>query len=341
MKKIKNNKGVTGIDIVVSITIILIVLGIVIVAYSTYSNKVKEVKRTTTATNLAMQVIEYVEELDINNNDIISIPIKDGEGVDEKPITSGYGIVSFPKGYNVFISKKNSESGNILNNIAFQVDVKVTFTVKNEPKEVTLSMIKKSNELGEIEKPKLDKISSDKYKIMTIEDGVEKYSEVYPIKYDSEKGGYVKTKKSDLEWYSISSKVFPLVIEANDKVSFDRNGVLKLTEKKADGTYKYNGMVYIWEPLYYIETGRKDDEGKSLPNIVYFCTEEVTEDGAKVYKKIVYKNENKLSSYTTDDTGEITTSNSAGWRVISSDNLINPNKQLNHIYNSIFKWDSE
>lgn len=61
MKKFKNNKGVTGIDIVMSILIILISVGIISMMYSKYLEKTKEVKRNTEATNLAREFIEYVE----------------------------------------------------------------------------------------------------------------------------------------------------------------------------------------------------------------------------------------------------------------------------------------
>ena len=67
MRKLKNNKGLTGIDIVVSISLIVIVLGIVIAVYSSYSNKSKEVKRTSIATNMAMKVIEEIEKKNIKD----------------------------------------------------------------------------------------------------------------------------------------------------------------------------------------------------------------------------------------------------------------------------------
>ena len=44
MKRLKNNKGITGIDIVVSVTLIVITLGIVMAVYTSYANKTKEVK---------------------------------------------------------------------------------------------------------------------------------------------------------------------------------------------------------------------------------------------------------------------------------------------------------
>ena len=88
MKKLKDNKGVTGVDIAVSITLIIITLGIVMAVYTSYANKTKEVNRNTTATNLAMRVIEHIETIkDINDFQISNIT---NEGIE---ITGGtYGL---------------------------------------------------------------------------------------------------------------------------------------------------------------------------------------------------------------------------------------------------------
>ena len=70
---IKNNQGVTGIDIAVSVTLIIITLGIVMMVYSNYSNKVKEVNRNTTATNLAMKIVQNLDTMSVE--DISKLPL--------------------------------------------------------------------------------------------------------------------------------------------------------------------------------------------------------------------------------------------------------------------------
>lgn len=57
------------------------------------------------------------------------------------------------------------------------------------------------------------------------------------------KNGYVKTDSNDTEWYSISSKVFPIVVE---KYNPDRNGIIDLKE---------SGEIYVWVPFYTIKDG--------------------------------------------------------------------------------------
>lgn len=148
MKRLKNNKGITGIDIVVSITLIVITLGIVVAVYTSYSNKVKEVKRTTQATNLAMKVIEKIETMKISEVD---------DDINISETNSGkYGLETEPPaGYTIKIVKKASND-DILKDIAVEVDVTVTYKVQDEEKKVTLSTIKKYEDIGEAEKPNMD-----------------------------------------------------------------------------------------------------------------------------------------------------------------------------------------
>ena len=177
MKRLKNNKGVTGIDIVVSITLIVITLGIVMAVYSSYSNQTKEVERTSTATNLAMKVIESIETKEISD-----IEIKTGT-TDEIDISNGYGVDTIPNGYRI-TAKKINPSNTILQNIAFQVDVTVSYRVGNKDKKVALSTIKKYDEVGEAEEPDMDSMPEG----------------CIPVKYDSAKGGYVKTNEKDFSY---------------------------------------------------------------------------------------------------------------------------------------------
>ena len=60
MKKIKNHKGITGIDITASIVVIFIAIGIISTMYSKYINNSKKIKRNTEASNVAMKFIEYI-----------------------------------------------------------------------------------------------------------------------------------------------------------------------------------------------------------------------------------------------------------------------------------------
>lgn len=301
MKNLKNNKGVTGIDIVVSVTLIVITLGIVMAVYTSYANKTKEVKRNSTATNLAMTVIEYIETIkDINHTDISNIT-KDGIS-----ITGGYGLTGgVSQGYTINARKVNSDS-TILQNIAFQIDVTVSYKVGNEDKKVTLSTIKKYNEVGEAEAP--DMTSSS-------------IAGCVPVKYDSAKGGYVKTDENDSEWYSISSKIYPIVIKPKEGEDFDRNGVIQL-ENCSD--------IYVWVPYY----------GQDSSNNYRFCDE-----SGKIIK--YEKDINNISKYTTVSTDSLSTVKGGDWQKINADKkpinasneeITSDDNDYNIVKNNIFTW---
>lgn len=309
MKKLKNNKGITGIDIVVSITIIVIVLGISLTVYSSYSEKSKEVKRTSVATNLAMKVIEKIEEKPID-----SIELKP-DTTDEINISTGYDVDTVPSGYEIKAIKKEVESDPIINSLAFQVDVIVIYSVDGEPKSVTLSTIKKKNETKEAEEPNI------KGNEITINEGTEEEAkvEVIPVKYDVAKNGYVKTNSRDSEWYSISSKVFPIVIQASES-DFDRNGVLNLTEKEDEDTYKFSGKVYIWQPSYY----------EINDNTVGFVDKETK-------KKIIYRTIENIGNYILGEKVENSKLKDE-WVIVADNNLDNPNEQIEY-YNYLFTWE--
>ena len=108
MKKLRSNKGVTGIDVALSITIIVIVLGVVLSVYSNYSDRTKQVNRNAKATNLAVQVIEGIEADDDLAEAIIESEENKFEIVEENneeyfKDKDTYGIEELPKGYKVEI----------------------------------------------------------------------------------------------------------------------------------------------------------------------------------------------------------------------------------------------
>lgn len=311
MKKLKNNKGITGIDIVVSITIIVIVLGISLTVYNSYSEKSKEVKRTSVATNLAMKVIEKIEEITIDEITVKSSPSNEID-------ISGYDLGTVPQGYEIKAIKKDIESNTLINSLAFKVDVIVTYSVGVETKSVTLSTIKKKNETKEAEEPNI------KGNEITINEGTEEAKvEVIPVKYDASKNGYVETDSRDSDWYSISSKVFPIVIKLKDDVDFDRNGVIQLSQCE---------NIYVWVPSYGTDANGKyrfcDIEGK----IINYASE-VKEINDSTYY---------ISSYKINNVETVSGTVSGGkWVEVYEENkeLVSTDDDYQDLINNIFTWE--
>ncbi|MGN1298724.1 MAG: hypothetical protein ACI4UE_01925 [Candidatus Scatovivens sp.] len=308
MKRLKNNKGVTGVDIAISVTMIVITLGVAMAIYTAYSNKTKEVKRNTTATNLAMKVIETVEDVDISNDAIPEKPT-DGNNTTEINIDDSnkvkYDIADIPTGYTIKLTRKKSED-DILANLAFEVDVTVTYKVKDKEKSVTLSTIKKYDEVEEAEKPDMEDTT------------------IYgciPVKYVASKNGYVKTNYKDEEWYSISSKIFPIVANATDN-DFDRNGVIQLSECSE---------IYVWVPSYCT-----DSNGKYR-----FCSA----DG-----KIIQYVKNETTNIATYELSEMAVSSKMGgyWQKINSEQkpvdvdgneITDSENAFYKLKNNLFTWE--
>ena len=311
MKKLKNNKGITGIDIVVSITIIAIILGITLTVYNSYSKKAREVKRTSVATNLAMKVIEYIEETDIEDNTIKAIT---DSGID---IESGYGIESCPSGYTIKAVRKTAGEDSLINSLAFQVNVTVEYKVGNETKSITLSTIKKKNEIEEAEEPNIkgNKIYNNTGELATSEDVT-----VTPVKYDVAKNGYVKTNSRDSEWYSISSKDFPIVAIASES-DFDRNGVIK--------SDRWTSIKkYVWVP-FYGTTG-------SLTDLKYrFC-----DKNGKIIEYDKYDGATSYDIYNYKISDDAVVENKAGGKWVEVDyDLNSSDSDYNNLKNNIFTWE--
>ena len=339
MKKLKNNKGLTGIDIVVSITIIVIVLGIVTVLYGTYSKKSKEVKRITTATNLAVKVIEYIEGADINTLSDIMPPLsptpENPNGEKATEVNSGnygkYGLeATIPNGYAIKIITTIASDNELMNSLAFQVDVTVTYSVENKDKSITLSTIKKKSGIEEAEKPNIKGDIIYNNNNLTGNDTVVLSGVSFiPVKYDDGKDGYVKANQYDSEWYSISSKIFPMVVKLKDNENFNRNGIVKLSQCE---------YIYVWVPSYGTVSN-----GSSLE--YRFCTKEG--------KIINYQKDanNNIATYIADTTGTgiVTSRISTGyWQRINLDEKpVNDSNEIiddednayNALKNNIFSWN--
>ena len=68
--KLKNNRGVTGIDVAISIFILIIFVSIIVGLFSNLSYTSKQIERKTTATNLAIEIIEALKVT--NFSDLVS-----------------------------------------------------------------------------------------------------------------------------------------------------------------------------------------------------------------------------------------------------------------------------
>lgn len=227
MKKIKNNKGVTGVDVALSITIIVIVLGVVLSAYSNYSNRTKQVNRNARATNLVMKVIENIEANDELAKEIIK---SEYDIIITQYNKETYGIDNLPNGYNLEISKAETTGDTTLDVVATKIIVTASYKIENEEKNVSLDIIKLKDIWNkEAQEPPVNEEIKAQYTA---------------IKYDVDKNGYVVTTFDDPDWYSISSKRFATRVK---NVVETENGTVDLEQCTE---------IHVWIP-----TGIEDDDG--------------------------------------------------------------------------------
>ena len=286
MKKLRSNKGVTGIDVALSITIIVIVLGVVLSVYSNYSDRTKQVNRNAKATNLAVQVIEGIEADDDLAEAIIESEENKFEIVEENneeyfKDKDTYGIEELPKGYKVEISKNDSTGNEVLDKVATKIVVTVDYTIGEQTEKVSLNTIKtKWNE--EAQEPDLKMLQSG----------------YIPIKYNKSKNRYEKTIFTDPDWYSVSDKRFAMV--ANPNV-IDEKGIVNLElcdnsnsiqiwlpalgKEEIDNIIKYKFVKKISEKTGNIIYYNYDEE----KNISYYEKDNLISEFSEIYGNDWYK----------------------------------------------------
>ena len=60
-KKLNNEKGVTGVDIVVSVTMIVVTIAVVMAIFANISSVSRDINRTSGATRMATNILENIE----------------------------------------------------------------------------------------------------------------------------------------------------------------------------------------------------------------------------------------------------------------------------------------
>lgn len=109
LKKIKKEKGITGIDATIAVVILMIFVPLVAGLFGNIANTSKKIERKVTATNIAIQALESIKKMEYD-----SIPTGD---LTTKEIIWNAGYYTsdnIPQGYSVKINViKNLENKNI------------------------------------------------------------------------------------------------------------------------------------------------------------------------------------------------------------------------------------
>ena len=189
MKNIKQEKGITGIDIAVSLGIISITLAILGALYFNLYISSAQIERKTEAINFATQILEKVDSYyysDITNNAFAVTEKSNGK----KEIVG----LEIPKGYNVATQIARYPSGEDLD-VLKQVTVTISYYIGEKENSISLRKNKSKETFAVPNRPILE---DNMIPVKVIKNGNSKT--------------YKQTTVQDEEWYNYNQKKWALAV---------------------------------------------------------------------------------------------------------------------------------
>lgn len=230
----KEDKGITGTDIAVSIMIIVVTMVVVTTIYINVNNKVKENIRYSNGVRIATQIVENIQ---LKNFDYLvnTCTSSNTENVFYTNASGGSGVklfgVNIPTGYFATITTKRVSNTDI--DIIRDVTVEVNYKVSKKTNNITLYTTKEKELLEQSNKPDISLLNKDLNN-----------KNIYPIKYYNEK--YYITDINDAEWYNYDYNTsnsdygkYALVYVTSSNLSIGANVDIN-----------FNGNVYAWIPRF-------------------------------------------------------------------------------------------
>ena len=218
LKKFHSNKGITGADIALSISIIVLTMGVVTAIYINVINKSRENIRYSNATRIATGIVEKIQTLPYDY--IIATCAPDNTTT----CSSGNKVfgVTVQNGYTAKITASPLESAEV--DLVRDIKVEVSYKAYNRIKTITLYTIKEKELLEETNPPDFGLIKKDLY--------------YYPIK--KVKNEYMVTDVDDPDWYNYNKGNYALAyITSNPNITL---GTTFQSLRNID--------VYAWIPRY-------------------------------------------------------------------------------------------
>ena len=140
--KFKDNKGVTGVDLSIAIVILIVFISFIAALFYNLSYTAKEIERKSTATNIAIKVIEALKATQFEdltqtlseedgNSTFIKLTESDLDTLISEKIPNGYTV-------RIFIQDYNSE------NIIKIIKVEVTYKQRSNTENITIETLVKN-----------------------------------------------------------------------------------------------------------------------------------------------------------------------------------------------------
>ena len=224
-KKLHSDKGLTGADVAVSISIIVLTIAVVSAIYVNATNKSKEEIRYSAATRIATQIIENIESM--TYDEVVYRYENSYNSVDADSEGNTYNV-TVPEGYSAEVTMSEVDEYEL--DVVRDITVNVTYKISGVTKSITLYTVKEKELLEQTNEPDV-----------TLIDGYDS-SNYYAIKYSN--GSYVVTTTSDSDWYNYDDGEYALVYYSSSE--YDYGDTISVGSVKT-------GTTYIWVPRFGVD----------------------------------------------------------------------------------------
>lgn len=319
LKKLKSEKGATGVDVIMASAMILVTITVVSILYVNTSLQTRNIKRTAGATRIATNVAENIQALSYEDfiysyNGIALTEEYKGESYRKvEGSSSNYKIFNtkIPTGYTFYI-KADEVYGSHLDkkeqfDLVRDVEIVVVYKVNDNLEDISFSLTKQRELIGECNAPEVTYLRSM---------GVTNSStNIYPVKYVETIGNYMKTTEDDIDWYDYANRKWAVILVSDKEETelFDVNG-------KYIGT---NAKMYMWIPAFFV-----NDVGDEFRAFRYNGSDKIIEKSSLTSLADETGKTSSFSYYTfadkPSDYQKITEDTNTGmWVEMRSENLTN------------------
>lgn len=141
MKKMRSQKGYTGIDIAISVIVIFIFVSLITMLIYNFNSSADELKIKSDATYIAVNEIEKIKSQNFSDflgmNKTTTVD-KDGNSLVNQPVDGNEG---FYRTITITDYKDINESADIIEDIVKKITVKISYMYKGKERSVELSTI--------------------------------------------------------------------------------------------------------------------------------------------------------------------------------------------------------
>lgn len=260
-KKIKSEKGLTGIDVITSATIIVITIVVISMIYLNTTIESRNITRTAGATRIATNILENIEKLSYDdflnefNLEIDEMELQTDENYFgyylNKPSNTQVFSTKIPNGYKLYM-KCTTNYGTHTDvseqfDLVRTIEMIIEFNVGDRTEKIDFQTVKTREIIGEANPPETDDLLASGI--------LQSEMYYYPVKYLDNLEVYVKVSENDSSWYDYSNKKWATVIvskQVEDEI-FDINGkfIGTINTEKDDAKYTER---FVWIPRFFKKT---------------------------------------------------------------------------------------